>query len=122
VFSRFLSICEDSVWTDNGTEYINKEFAALTSSQGIIHQTICPDTPAQNDVVERKNKHLLEVTRSLMLIMNVLKFLWSETVMTAAYLINRMLSRILGMKTPYEILLGSNIFVVPLGCLDVHIL
>jgi hypothetical protein len=74
-------------------------------------------------VVERKNRHLLEVTRSLMLIMNVPKFLWSETVMTTAYLINGMPSRILGMKISYEILLGSNIFVVPprvFGC--VHIL
>jgi hypothetical protein len=54
-----------------------------------------------------------------MLTMNVPKFLWSEAVMTAAYLINRMSSRILGMKTPCEILLGSNIFVIPprvFGC------
>jgi IS30 family transposase len=105
--------------TDNGTEYINKEFTVLTSSQGIVHQTTCPDTPAQNDVAERKNKHLLEVARSLMLIMNVPKFLWSEAVMTVAYLINSIPSKILGMKTPCEILLGSNIFVVPprvFGC------
>jgi len=39
--------------------------------------------------------------------------------MTAAYLINRMPSRVLGMKTPCEMLLGSNVFVVPprvFGC------
>jgi hypothetical protein len=39
--------------------------------------------------------------------------------MIAVYLINRMPSRILGMKTSCEILLGSNIFVVPpkiFGC------
>jgi hypothetical protein len=39
--------------------------------------------------------------------------------MTTTYLINRMSSRILRMKTPCEILLGSNIFVVPprvFGC------
>jgi hypothetical protein len=47
-----------------------------------------------------------------MLIMNGPKFLWSEAVMTVAYLINRMPSKIWGMKTPCEILLGSNIFVV----------
>jgi hypothetical protein len=40
--------------TDNGTEYINKEFAALTSSQEIMHQTTCLDTPAQNGVAECK--------------------------------------------------------------------
>jgi len=38
--------------------------------------------------------------------MNVPKYLWSEAVLTAAYLINRMSSRILGMKSPTELLLG----------------
>jgi transposase InsO family protein len=61
--------------TDNGTEYVNKEFAALTSSQEIIHHTTCPDTPAQNGVAEYKNIHLLDVAHSLMLTMNVPKFL-----------------------------------------------
>src|SRR4051812_47565928 len=54
-----------------------------------------------------------------MLQMNVPKFLWSEAVMTAAYLINRMPSRGLGMKTPCEMLLGANKFNVPpkvFGC------
>jgi hypothetical protein len=77
-----------------------------------VHQTTCPDTPAQNSVAEHKNRHVLEVARSLMLIMNVPKFLWSEVVMTATYLINRMSSRILEMKKPCEILLGSNMFIL----------
>lgn len=54
-----------------------------------------------------------------MVMMNVPKFLWSEAVMTAAYLIKRMPSRVLGMKTPYEMLFGTNEFVVPprvFGC------
>jgi hypothetical protein len=51
--------------------------------------------------------------------MNVPKFLWSEAVMTATYLISRMPSRILGMKTPYEMIYGKNEFIVPpkvFGC------
>jgi hypothetical protein len=51
--------------------------------------------------------------------MNVPKFLWSEAVMTATHLIYRMPSRILGMKTPYELLYGKNEFIVPpkvFGC------
>jgi len=45
--------------------------------------------------------------------MNVPKYLWSEAVLTAAYLINRMPSRILGMKSPAELLLGEREFKVP---------
>nr|AAO20078.1 putative polyprotein [Oryza sativa Japonica Group] len=105
--------------TDNGGEYINNEFSSFLSSEGILHQTSCPDTPPQNGVAERKNRHLLETARSLMYAMNVPKFLWSEAVMTATYLINRTPSRILGMKTPCEMIFGKNEFVVPpkvFGC------
>nr|XP_051211169.1 uncharacterized protein LOC127328621 [Lolium perenne] len=98
VFTCFQSFCAyvknqfnvqvQVIRTDNGTEYINKPFADFLSSQGILHQTSCPGTPPQNGVAERKNRHILEVARSLMFTMNVPKFLWSEAVMTATYLIN----------------------------------
>ena len=81
--------------TDNGIEYVNNEFRLYLSDQGIIHQTACLGTPPQNGVAERKNRHLLEVAKSLMFQMNVAKYLWSEAVMTATYLINRMPSEYL---------------------------
>src|SRR6185437_5076542 len=61
----------------------------------------------------------LEVARSLMFQMNVPKYLWSEAVMIAVYLINRMPSRILGMKSLAELMLGCREFKVPpkvFGC------
>ena len=85
----------------------------------MLHQTTCTGTPSQNGVAERKNRHLLEVAHSLMFQMNVPKLFWSEAVMTAAYLINRMPSRILGMKSPAELLLGNREFKIPpkvFGC------
>lgn len=105
--------------SDNGTEYINREFNNFLSSRGIIHQTTCVNTAEQNGVAERKNRHLLEVARSLMFMMNVPKFLWGEAVKTAAYLINRLPSRVLNYKTPIECLSGTNSFIVPpkvFGC------
>ena len=51
--------------------------------------------------------------------MNVPKYLWSETVTTTAYIINRMPSRILGMRSPVELLLVQREFKVPprgVGC------
>jgi len=105
--------------TDNGKEYVNNDFRVYLSEHGIIHQTTCPSTPPQNGVAERKNRHLLEVARSMMFQMNVPKYLWSEAVLTAAYLINRMPSRILGMASPAELLLGQQEFKVPpkvFGC------
>ena len=90
--------------TDNGTEYVNKDFSNYIKNLGILHQTTCVGTPQQNGVAERKNRHLLEVTRSLMFQNNVPKFFWSEAVLTAAYLINRTPSSILQNKSPLETL------------------
>ncbi|RVW94063.1 Retrovirus-related Pol polyprotein from transposon TNT 1-94 [Vitis vinifera] len=57
--------------------------------------------------LERKNRHLMEVARSLMIASKVPKQLWGEAVLTASYLINRMPSRILQFKTPCQILLAT---------------
>jgi hypothetical protein len=61
----------------------------------------------------------MEITRCIMMAMNVPKYLWSEAVMTAAYLMNRMPSRVLNNKTPIECLTGKTTYVVPpkvFGC------
>jgi len=62
--------------TDNGSEYMDKRFGAYLESNGIVHQTSCPYTSAQNGVAERKNRHLLEVARSLMFIVHLPKPYW----------------------------------------------
>ncbi|RVW61349.1 Retrovirus-related Pol polyprotein from transposon RE1 [Vitis vinifera] len=81
-----------------------REFLA---QEGIVHLSSCVDTPQQNGIAERKNRHLLEVARSLMFSMNVPKLFWGQAVLTAAYLINRMPSRVLKFQTPCQTLLKS---------------
>ena len=49
------------VCSANGTEFLVKELQKFFLDQGIIHQRSCVRTPQQNDVVERKHRHLLEV-------------------------------------------------------------
>ncbi|RVW49546.1 Retrovirus-related Pol polyprotein from transposon TNT 1-94 [Vitis vinifera] len=48
------------------------------AQEGIVHLSSCVDTPQQNGIVERKNRHLLEVARSLMFSMNVPKLFWGQ--------------------------------------------
>ncbi|XP_057991841.1 retrovirus-related Pol polyprotein from transposon RE1 isoform X1 [Hevea brasiliensis] len=70
----------------------------------ILHQSSCVDTPSQNGVTERKNWHLLEVTRALLFQMKVPKHFWADAVSTACFLINRMLSSVLNGDIPYTAL------------------
>jgi len=66
-------------------------------SHGILHQTSCACTPQQNGVVERKNRHLVETTRTL-------QRFWGDAILSACYLINYMPSLILKNKIPHSIL------------------
>lgn len=69
------------------------------TKRGIIRETSCPCTPPQNRVVERKNYHILDVTRSILFKRNVPSQFWGEAVLASAFLINRMSSQTLKGKT-----------------------
>lgn len=79
---------------------MDNNFQEYLTDNGIIGQTTYVNTPQQNGIAERKNRHLVEVVRSLMITTNVPEYLWGEAVLTAAYLINRMPSSVLNFETP----------------------
>ena len=109
LFKDFYSMVENHfqtkislLHTDNGTEYFNNYLEVFCKEKGIIHTSTCRDTPQQNGIAERKNRHLLEVSRAIMLSMHVPKYLWGDAVLTACYLINRMPTRVLKYQSPLE--------------------
>ena len=50
---------------NNGTKYFNSALGIFLLKKGMLHQSSCVQIPQQNGVSERKNRHLLEVARSL---------------------------------------------------------
>jgi hypothetical protein len=106
--------------SDNAKEYTSSSFASYLSDKGIIHQTSCAHTPQQNGAAERKNRHLLDVVRCLLIHMHVPKHFWSDAVLTANYLINWMPSSVLNGASPHSLLYSSSTpFALPLkvfGC------
>ncbi|KAL0745858.1 hypothetical protein Bca101_101627 [Brassica carinata] len=90
--------------SDNGGEYTSNAFKQHLALHEILHQTSCPYTPQQNGVAERKNRHLMEVARSMMFQTNVPKRFWSDAVISACYLINRIPTRVLEDQSPFEVL------------------
>ncbi|KAI5312061.1 hypothetical protein L3X38_041234 [Prunus dulcis] len=76
--------------SDNGGEFVNHDFQTYFQQHGIIHETTCPQTPQQNGVAERKNRHLLETVRALVIGAHVPRHHWDDAIVTAVHLINRM--------------------------------
>lgn len=90
--------------SDNGSEFLNASLREYLTNHGITHQTSCPYTPKQNSRVERKHKQPLEIARALKFQANLPMHLWGCCILTAAYLINRLPSKALQNKSPYEMI------------------
>ena len=67
--------------TDNAKDYFNSILGSYLSKHGIVNISSCVDTPQQNGVAERKNRHLLEVARANMFTNKVPKHFWGEVVL-----------------------------------------
>ena len=57
-------------------------------SKGILHQSSCAYTPQQNGVAERKNRHLIETARTLLLHSHAPSLFWANVFLIACYPIN----------------------------------
>ena len=51
--------------SDRGGEFVNQLFMTYCDENGIKHEMSCPRTPQQNGVVERKNRTLQEIARTM---------------------------------------------------------
>ena len=91
-----------TVRNDNGTEFMC--LSRFFCENGIIHQTSCVATPQQNRRGERKHRHILNIALGLIFQSNLPVKFWGEAILTAAYLINRTPSAVLGHRSPYELL------------------
>ncbi|KAE8688597.1 hypothetical protein F3Y22_tig00110963pilonHSYRG00163 [Hibiscus syriacus] len=87
---------------DNGGEYRSNEFSQYLRECRIRHQYTCANTPQQNGVAERKNRHLAEICRSMLHAKNVSGRFWAEAMRTAAFVINRLPQPRLGFVSPFE--------------------
>jgi hypothetical protein len=74
----------------------------ILQNNGIVHETSCVGTPQQNGIAERKNRHILEITRSLLIETNVPKFFWDNAIAFAVYLMNRVPTQVNNFKTPLQ--------------------
>lgn len=93
--------------TDRGTEFLNEEFDKHLDEKGTVRELTVHDTHEQVGVAERLNRTKLERARAMLFESGLPKFLWEEAIRHAIWLKNRMPTRALKGKTPFEAKTGE---------------
>jgi transposase InsO family protein len=94
------------VRSDNGSEFKNKRIDELCDEYDIRHQFLTKYALQSNGLVERKNRTLIDMARSMLSEYNVSHSFWAKAINTTCFYSNRLYCHQFLEKTPYEILNG----------------
>jgi transposase InsO family protein len=92
--------------SDNGGEFTSKEFMDYYNRHGIKRQFSIARTPQQNGVVERKNRTIQEMARTMLMDSKLTDIFWTHAVHTTVHIQNRVMLGNNTDKTPYELWKG----------------
>jgi transposase InsO family protein len=88
--------------SDNGGEFVNTKLKQFLDGNGTIHTTSAAYTPQHNSIVERCNRTMLEMVKTMLYHSNAPLCLWGEATRTACYILDRRVTTSSKNKTPYE--------------------
>jgi transposase InsO family protein len=88
-----------AIHSDNGSEFRNSHFETFCHDLGLEHQFLSPYMSRQNGVVERKNRTLCEMVRTMLDEHRTPKRFWAEAVNIAFYVANRIYLKVPKKKT-----------------------
>nr|ABB47078.1 retrotransposon protein, putative, unclassified [Oryza sativa Japonica Group] len=92
--------------SDNGSEFKNTNIEDYCDDLGIKHKLSATYSPQQNGIVERKNRTLIEMARTMLDEYGVSDSFWAEAINTACHATNRLYLHRLLKKTSYELIVG----------------
>ena len=95
------------------------EFVTFLKKHGILSQFSAPGNPQQNGVVERSNRTLLDMVRSMMSLSTLPLSFWGYALETTTYILNMVPSKSVP-KTPMEMWTGRKVILSHIriwGCL-----
>jgi hypothetical protein len=75
--------------------------------EGTKHEFSTPNTPQENGIVERKNRTLIDMARTMLGEYKTLERFWSKAVNTSCHAVNYLYLHRLLKKTSYELLKGN---------------
>lgn len=93
--------------SDGGGEFVNLQMKKHLEECGIVHRISCPHTPQQNGLAERKHRHVVELSLSMMFAGHIPLQYWVDVFFSASYIINMLPAVGSDSTSPYEKLFGS---------------
>ncbi|GJZ74487.1 ribonuclease H-like domain-containing protein [Tanacetum coccineum] len=104
---------------ESNTRPPNIDIIEFCGSKGIKREYSNARTPQQNGVAERKNRNLIEASRTMLVDSFLPNTFWAEVISIACYVLNRVLVIKPQNKTPYELITGKIpiiSYIRPFGC------
>src|SRR4051812_26798745 len=95
------------IQSDNGTEFKNTHIEDFLDDYGMTHEFLAAYTPQQNGVVERKNRTLIEMARTMLDEYKTPIRFWDEAINTACHIINKVYLHKFLKKTSHELITGN---------------
>ena len=92
--------------TDRGGEFTSNEFDEFCKVHGIKRELSTTRTCKKNGVVERRNRTVQEMARTMLIVTDLQPKFWREAVRTTVYTSNRTQLRPDNENTPYELWKG----------------
>ena len=77
------------IHSEHGIEFKNQNFENFCNENIIQHNFFAPRIPQQNDVIERKNKTLVDMAYTILCEENLAKYFWTKAINIAYYILNR---------------------------------
>jgi hypothetical protein len=89
--------------SDGGKELVNGEVSEFLGNNGTKQTTTTPHTPEHNGIVERANRTIMDMARSMLFHCDAYVPMWGDAVLMAAYLIRMSLTNASPTNTPTEL-------------------
>jgi FtsZ-binding cell division protein ZapB len=112
-FKHFKALTENqtgrkikAIRSDRGGEFSSRQFKDFCDEHGIRKEYTIAGTPQQNGVVERQNRTVQQMARSMMKEKDISQSFWVEAIHTAVHILNKAHLRPNSDKTPYHLWFG----------------
>jgi transposase InsO family protein len=116
-FKKFKALTENQIGkrlkevrSDKEGEFMSSDFKELCDKHGIKREYTIPRTTQQNGVVERQNRTMQQMARSMMNEKNIGQTYWVEAIHAEVHVLNKAHLRPQSDKTPYELWYGETCF------------